>query len=268
MYVPAAFAMADEDVHRLLSEHGAADLVTSTAEGLLATMLPFVFDPDAGEHGALLGHVARNNPQWREAPPGEALVIVRGPDAYVSPSWYASQGRARPRRPDLELRDGARVRPARRARRPAVGRGAGAPADRASTRRRCRTLVGGRRAAAAFVAGQLRAIVGLELLITRIEAKAKLSQNRPAADVDGVVAGLAARGHAEASAAVAAARAPREVIRAGGVTPRQRGDRPRAAGCRLVQCLSCPRSRRSPASCASARSAGSSPGSTSARSAS
>jgi transcriptional regulator len=58
----------------------------------------------------------------------------------------------------------------------------------------------------AFVAGQLRAIVGLELQITRIEAKAKLSQNRPAADVDGVVAGLAARGDLEASAAVAEAR--------------------------------------------------------------
>ena len=59
-----------------------------------------------------------------------------------------------------------------------------------------------------YIAGQLRAIVGLELLITRIEAKVKLSQNRSVADVDGVVAGLAARGHAEASAAVAAARGP------------------------------------------------------------
>src|SRR5690348_18497381 len=91
MYVPAAFAMSHDDVHRLLSAHGAADLVTSTAEGVLATMLPFVYDPDAGEHGALLGHVARNNLQRREERSGEALVIVRGTDAYVTATWYASK---------------------------------------------------------------------------------------------------------------------------------------------------------------------------------
>src|SRR3954454_7726635 len=91
MYVPAHFGMDDDAVRDLLTNHGAADLVTATPEGLLATMLPFVFDPDAGEHGALLGHVARNNDQWREAAMGEALVIVRGPDAYVSPSWYATK---------------------------------------------------------------------------------------------------------------------------------------------------------------------------------
>src|SRR3954451_7908241 len=87
----AAFAMERAELDALLAGHGAADLVTLTSQGLLATMLPFVHDPDAGEHGALLGHVARNNPQWREQPVGEALVIVRGPDAYVSPSWYASK---------------------------------------------------------------------------------------------------------------------------------------------------------------------------------
>ena len=59
-----------------------------------------------------------------------------------------------------------------------------------------------------FVEGQLRAIVGVELLITRIEAKAKLSQNRPEADVAGVVAGLTADGHAEAARAVEHARQP------------------------------------------------------------
>ena len=205
MYVPAAFAMSDDDVRRLLSAHGAADLVTSTSQGLLATMLPFVFDPDAGEHGALLGHVARNNPQWREAPAGEALVIVRGPDAYVSPSWYASKsehGRVVPTWNYVTAHVYGRLV---------------VHDDTQWVEALVRRLTEQREAAlphpwsvddapAAFVAGQLRAIVGLELRITRIEAKAKLSQNRPAADVDGVVAGLAARGHAEASAAVAAAR--------------------------------------------------------------
>ena len=206
--MPAAFAMSDEDVRALLAGDGAADLVTSTSQGLLATMLPFVFDPDAGEHGALLGHVARNNPQWREPAAGEALVIVRGTDAYVSPSWYASKaehGRVVPTwnyvtahvYGRLVVHDDARW-----------------------VESLVRRLTDQREAAlphpwsvddapAAVVAGQLRAIVGLELQITRIEAKAKLSQNRPPADVDGVVAGLAARGELEASAAVAAARRDR-----------------------------------------------------------
>ena len=83
--------MDDDAVQGLLREHGAGDLVTSTAQGLVATMLPFIHDPDRGPHGALLGHVARNNDHWRHAPVGEALVILRGPDAYISPQWYASK---------------------------------------------------------------------------------------------------------------------------------------------------------------------------------
>src|SRR3954451_556438 len=90
MYVPAHFAMDAAAVRDLLTHHGAADLVTATPDGLLATMLPFVHEPDAGRQGALLGHVARNNDQWRHEVLGEALAIVRGPDAYVSPGWYAS----------------------------------------------------------------------------------------------------------------------------------------------------------------------------------
>jgi transcriptional regulator len=204
MYVPAHFGMDDEDVRALLAGHGAADLVTSTSQGLLATMLPFVFEPNVGEHGALLGHVARNNPQWREPAAGESLVIVRGPDAYVSPSWYASKaehGRVVPTwnyvtahvygrlvvHDDVQWVEALvrRLTERHEADMPHPWSVDDAPQ--------------------AYVAGQLRAIVGVELQITRIEAKAKLSQNRPAADVDGVVAGLAARGDLETSAAVAAA---------------------------------------------------------------
>ena len=203
--MPAAFAMPDQDVHALLARHGAADLVTSTSQGLLATMLPFVFDPDAGEHGALLGHVARNNPQWREPAAGESLVIVRATDAYVSPSWYASKaehGRVVPTWNYVTAHVYGRLV---------------VHDDPEWVEALVRRLTDQREAAlphpwsvddapAAFVARQLRAIVGLELQITRIEAKAKLSQNRPAVDVDGVVAGLAARGDLQASAAVAAQR--------------------------------------------------------------
>ena len=91
MYVPAHFAVTDQQVHELLHHHGAADLVTATEDGLVATFLPFVFDPAVGDQGALLGHVARNNDQWRRPAIGESLVIVRGPDAYISPSWYATK---------------------------------------------------------------------------------------------------------------------------------------------------------------------------------
>ena len=99
MYIPAHFAADDVAVRELLARHGAADLITLTPGGLMATMLPFAYEPAAGQRGALLGHVARNNDQWRKPAQGESLAIVRGPDAYVSPSWYAAKaehGRAGP----------------------------------------------------------------------------------------------------------------------------------------------------------------------------
>ena len=91
MYIPAHFAAGDAAVRELLARHGAADLITLTDNGLLATMLPFAYEPAVGEHGALYGHVARNNDQWRKPAHAESLAIVRGPDAYVSPSWYAAK---------------------------------------------------------------------------------------------------------------------------------------------------------------------------------
>ena len=81
MYVPAHFEAGPDATYDLLTRPGAANLVTMTSTGLLATLLPFVFDPSAGEHGALLTHVARNNPQWSEAAVGEALMIIQGADA-------------------------------------------------------------------------------------------------------------------------------------------------------------------------------------------
>jgi transcriptional regulator len=205
MYVPAHFAMDDAAVQELLVQHGAGDLVTATPDGLVATMLPFVYEPDAGPHGALLGHVARNNEHWRLPVIGEALVILRGPDAYVTPSWYASKvehGRVVPTwnyvtahvhgelvvHDDVEWLD-ALVR--RLTEKHEAGRARSWSVDDAPP---------------AFTAGQLRAIVGVEVRISRIEAKAKLSQNRPAADIDGVVRGLRADGDPAMAQAVAEAR--------------------------------------------------------------
>jgi transcriptional regulator len=207
MYIPAHFAAGGDAVRDLLARHGAADLITLTDGGLLATMLPFAYDPAAGEHGALHGHVARNNDQWRKPAQGESLAIVRGPDAYVSPSWYAAKaehGRVVPtwnyvtahvygelvvHDDPAWVEDVVRRLTAKHeaARTETAGQAPAWSADDAPRK---------------FIEGQLRAIVGLELRITRIEAKAKLSQNRPAGDVAGIVAGLAARGDDRSAAAV------------------------------------------------------------------
>ncbi len=202
MYVPSAFAPTDEAVAALLLRHRAADLVTAGPDGLTATMLPFLYD---AQRRTLRGHLARNNDHWRTADGAAALVIVRGPDAYISPSWYASKaehGRVVPTWNYVTAHVHGVVRvhddPAWVADlvreltdRHEYGRPTSWSVDDAPPK---------------FVAGQLRAIVGVELAIERIEAKFKLSQNRPAADVDGVIAGLRATGDPESAAAVDAHR--------------------------------------------------------------
>jgi transcriptional regulator len=207
MYIPAHFAADDAAVRDLLTKHGAADLITLTADGLLATMLPFAYEPAVGPLGTLYGHVARNNDQWRRPALGESLAIVRGPDAYVSPSWYAAKaenGRVVPTWNYVTahvygqlvvhddpgwVEDVVRRLTAKHeaARLTSPGQPPAWSVDDAPRK---------------FIEGQLRAIVGLELQITRIEAKAKLSQNRPVGDVASIVAGLAARGDEPTATAV------------------------------------------------------------------
>src|ERR1700728_4222519 len=214
MYIPAHFAVDDAATRELLAKQGAADLITLTEDGLLATMLPFVYLPEAGERGALYGHVARNNDQWRKPAIGESLVIMRGPDAYVSPSWYASKaenGRVVPTWNYLTAHvygqlvvhdDPVWVEDVVR---------------RLTAKHEAARLTSPRQPPAwsvddaprKFIEGQLRAIVGLELQITRIEAKAKLSQNRPETDIPGTVDALSARGDESMAIAVEDANAGR-----------------------------------------------------------
>lgn len=214
MYLPTAFKPSDEDVEELLSNLGAADLVTVTAKGLLATMLPFIYEPagsrrDIGEAGALVGHVARKNEQWREPPIGEVLVIVHGPDAYVTPAWYAAtrqHGRVVPTwnyitahlHGRLVIHDDVAwvetlVR--RLTERHEVGRAEAWSVDDAP---------------AEYLAQQLRAIVGIEVLVDRIEAKFKLSQNRSIEDVEGVIAGFEDLGNPAMADAVRSAAGRRD----------------------------------------------------------
>ena len=225
MYIPAHFAADQAVVDELLAKHGAADLITLTSDGLIATMLPFAYDPAAGEHGTLYGHVARNNDQWRKRALGESLVIVRGPDAYVSPSWYAAKaehgrvvptwnyvtahvyGRLAVHDDPVWVEDVVRRLTAKHeaARLASPGQCPAGPQAFGQEDRAWSPDDAPR----PFIEGQLRAIVGLELQITRIEAKAKLSQNRPVGDIAGIVGGLSARGDDPMATAVEHANADR-----------------------------------------------------------
>ena len=92
MYIPASFRMSEvAGLHAFLRGNSFATLVSRGEAGLSATHLPLLLDPDAGPQGTLIGHMARANPQWRDAP-GEALAIFQGPHAYISPTWYEAPG--------------------------------------------------------------------------------------------------------------------------------------------------------------------------------
>jgi transcriptional regulator len=211
VYIPDHFRPAEDEVRALLANIGAAELISATAEGLLATMLPLIFEPAgaspaAGTHGRLMGHVARNNRQWTVPPLGEAMAIVRGPDAYISPAWYATK------------REHGRVVPTWNYVTAHVHGTLVVHDDPDWVEANVRALTARHEAARAepwsvddaplpYVAGQLRAIVGVELVISRIEAKSKLSQNRSVDDVEGAIAGLVAIGDGRSAATAAAMRA-------------------------------------------------------------
>lgn len=205
MYVPRHFAVTDVAwVAAFVDAAATATLVTFDGTKPVATLLPVIWDrPGAGadgsaEFGRLLGHIAVANDQWQTAAPGaQALAIVTGSQAYISPSWYESKsrhGRVVPtwnyeavhltgnvtfhRDPEW-LRDVVtRLTGRHEARRAHPWAVTDAPAE--------------------YIDGQLRAIVGIELAITSVEAKQKLSQNRSEKDRAGVVAGLRAEPGADA----------------------------------------------------------------------
>jgi transcriptional regulator len=212
MYQPSHFRVEDRDaLHALIEAHPLATLVVPGPEGLEVNHLPLMFD---ASRRLLVGHVARANPVWQIEAASDAIAVFHGPQAYVTPHWYPSKrehgkvvptwnyavvhAHGRLRWITADTADGeawlhallnrltdtqesvhvASVQ-ARGHQAPAAWQVDDAPAD--------------------YLAGLRRAIVGLEFEITRLEGKFKLSQNRPPADLEGVLDGLAARGDADSA---------------------------------------------------------------------
>ena len=193
MYLPAHFAESRAEVlHALIRSHPLGLLVTQNGDGSIAANdIPFVLDAsDDGSPGVLRAHVARANPLWRTARGDvESLVVFQGPQGYVSPAWYpgkAGHGKVVPTwnyvvvqaRGALRAIDDrgwlrafvTRLTDRHEGPRPAPWALTDAPAD--------------------YVDTMLGAIVGIEMPVTSLVGKWKVSQNRPAADREGVAQGL------------------------------------------------------------------------------
>ena len=190
MYTPPAFRIDDlADIHRVIRDARAATLVTATEEGLVGTPVPMLLNESEGRNGTLYAHVARANQQWKLKPAGEAMAIFAGPEAYVSPSWYATKQETHKVVPTwnytavhaygpVEFFDDAdrlldvitRLTDLHEQSRQGRWAVTDAPAD--------------------FIKAQMKGIVGLRVPITRIDGKRKMSQNRNSADRAGVIEGL------------------------------------------------------------------------------
>jgi len=196
MYVPAHFAETRLEVlHELIRQHPLGALVTHGAAGLDANHLPFDLSTTAaGVPGILRGHVARANPVWQELRDGDdVMVIFRADDAYISPNWYPSKHEEHKQVPTwnymvahahgrIRIVDDerfvrgvvARLTRTQENAQPVPWKMGDSPRD--------------------FIDGLLQAIVGIEIEITRLVGKSKLSQNKPARDQQGAIDGLKAAG--------------------------------------------------------------------------
>ena len=200
MYLPKHFAETRVEVmHELMRARPLATLVTLGSEGLVANHIPLIVSADPPPFGTLRGHVARSNPIWRDySAEVEALAVFHGPDAYVTPSWYPAKretGQVVPTWNYATVHASGRLRIVHDAdwlrtlldeltnqqerEFAAPWKVADAPAE--------------------FIQKLLGAIVGIELVITKLTGKWKVSQNQNEANRAGVVDGLRARNQADAS---------------------------------------------------------------------
>ena len=207
MYVPAQFREDRVEVlHETIRKIALGTLVTLGENGLEATHAPMLIDPAPSPFGTLTGHVARANPQWRGVgPEAKALAIFIGPEAYISPGWYPTKQQSGKVVPTwnyvavhasgtLRFFDDAerlrrivtRLTETHESPRPEPWQVSDAPPD--------------------YIDAMLKAIIGFELVIETLEGKWKMSQNRPAEDQEGVVAGLTREGRSTDVAAIVAER--------------------------------------------------------------
>ncbi len=191
MYIPAHFNESrPELLHALIAQHPLGILVTNGKSGLSANHLPFMLHPQEGARGVLHCHVARNNPVWQDLDNGdEVMVIFRAGDAYISPQWFPSKlethkqvpswnyivahayGRVTIRDEERYVRGAvARLTRIHEASQPVPWKMTDGPKD--------------------YIDAMLKAIVGIEIEITRLIGKTKLSQNKEARDVEAASAAL------------------------------------------------------------------------------
>lgn len=196
MYIPAHFAETrPEELQRIMRAHPLGMLVTHGSTGLDADHIPFEFDAGAGTHGALIAHVARANTLWQRCPTGTpAMVVFRGAEAYISPSWYPSKHETQRQVPTWNYEV-------------VHAHGTITVHDDERFARRVVAQLTRRHEAAEpkpwkmgdsepeFIDAMLRNIVGLEVTITSLVGKVKLSQNREVRDRLNAADTLASRGH-------------------------------------------------------------------------
>ena len=183
-------------IRSLVTDFPLGTLVTAGSDGISANHIPFLLDEQAGERGSLIGHVARGNALWQEHDPAiEALVVFQGPSAYISPNWYPTKQETHQVVPTynyavVHVYGRLIVHDDQKWLRGAVGR-----LTKAMEARQQEPWRMGQ-APAAFIETQLGNIVGIEIAISCVYGKWKMSQNRPVADKEGAAAGLQARGDA------------------------------------------------------------------------
>ena len=204
MYLPSHFAESDLNVlHRLMQDHPLSTLVTQTSAGLDVNHIPLILSAGEGEHGVLRGHVARANPVWKDfVATTDALAVFQGADAYISPSWYPTKkenGKAVPTWNYAVVHAGGPMR----------------IIDDAEWLRSLVTRLTTHHEAAMaqpwsvgdappdYIDKMIGAIVGIEITITTLVGKWKVSQNQPAQNRTGVVDGLLSGAQPNAAAMAA-----------------------------------------------------------------
>ena len=195
MYIPRPFQIGDSEAHELLHGIKVGQLVTATSDGPLATLVPWIIDI---ENNSMIGHISRANPQWKTPWLGSVMVIAEGPNGYVRPGWYETKretGKVVPTwnyvavhiygelivHDDIDWINSAvhKLTDHHESTRTSPWKVDDAPQD--------------------YLDAQLKAIVGVEVKIQRIEVAVKMSQNKTDADAAGVIKGFADEGEAELS---------------------------------------------------------------------